>query len=313
MTEPRRVRQLVAAVGAVTLAAFVHGCGDDATSGPRVDGSAAEESDASPHDAGGGSDAPSFRADDYLELALWLDAADDDTITEVQHGRVAVWNDKSGRGNHAYQGSDRLMPTRVANARAERATLRFDGAYLTTSDPIQLRANSAGYTVFAVAMNTVADGVEDSAERGGIILGSFGRSEPNVGIELHHDRRLRHWWDRRDGPDQPADGNRGDAILAEPRPDEGAYAILLFTLDAERGLAGGGVDGAFAEEPDTGPPYEVRTPLRIGADYREQPLSVAFRGELAEIMVFERLLSADDIATVHAYLSHKWEIALRAR
>ena len=313
MTEPAVFRRRAVAVSALALAVWLPGCGGDTTGpGAGVDGSADEDAgDRHNHSSDGGSfaEAPTFHADAFPELALWLDADDDDTLTLTAGGRVAVWNDKSNRENHAYQGTERLMPAFAPNARAGRAAVQFDGSYLTTSDLIQLRATLAGYTVFAVAKNTVADGVEGTAGRGGILLGSFGRTEPNVGIELHHDRRLRHWWDRRDGHDQPADGNRGDAIVAEPRPARGAYAMLLFTLDAEAGLAGGGVDGVLGDEqPDDGPTYEVRTPLRVGADYREGPLSVAWEGAIAEILVFERLLSADELAELQAYLSRKWNI-----
>jgi hypothetical protein len=301
------------APGALALLVVFLGCGGgqsaaDLDGAPGDDGAAhdADPGDGTTPDAGS-----SFPPGDLAGLALWLDADDDETITLAPEGRVGVWNDKSGRGNHAYQGSDRLMPVRLEGRQAGRATLGFDGSYLTTSELIQLRAARAGYTVIAVAANTVADGVEGDEGRGGILIGNFGLPEPNVGIELHRDRELRHWWDRRDGLGQPADGNRGDAFLGEPRPAQGSHAILLFYLDADRGVVGGGIDGVrAAEQPDDGFAYEVRRPLRIGADYRETNLPVAWKGELAEILVFERMLAQDELDALHAYLAAKWNIPL---
>lgn len=53
-------------------------------------------------------------------LALWLDAADSSTIT-LNGSTVAQWQDKSGNGRHATQGTPANRPTYALN------TVSFDG------------------------------------------------------------------------------------------------------------------------------------------------------------------------------------------
>jgi hypothetical protein len=242
---------------------------------------------------------------------LWLDADDASTFTLVSGDRVSVWRDKSGLDNHAYQGIDALMPIRVPGVRNDRESVRFDDAYLTTSDVVQLRETDAGYTVFAVVMNTKGDGIEGNEGRGGVLLGNFGDDSPNVAIELHQDRQLRHWWDVRDEPGLPAAGNTGDVRFPSPTPAQSTYAILLFYRDGVAARFGGAVDGISATEvEDDGPNLTVSLPFRVGGDYRASPLPVSWNGDVAELIIFDRLLSVDERARIHEQLSFKWAIAL---
>ncbi len=253
-----------------------------------------------------------FAPTDVPGLSLYFDAGQSESLTTSPEGLVSVWRDLSGHENHAYQSSDRLMPVYRESGQAGRGVLEFDGSYLTTSDPIQLRATEQGYTIFAVALSTVADGVEGNEGRTGILIGNYRRPHASFAVELHHDRRLRHWWDRREDFDDVADGNRGDAIFEEPRPAQDAFAMLTFSLDTTAQTVSAAVDGEFAEPlPDDGFVYEVERPLRIGADYREQNLPTAWKGSIGALLVYDRLLSEAEMGQVHQYLSQKWDVPLR--
>jgi len=46
-----------------------------------------------------------------ITTRLWLDASDADTVTANETGRVSVWADKSGFGNHAVQNTEAAKPT----------------------------------------------------------------------------------------------------------------------------------------------------------------------------------------------------------
>lgn len=254
---------------------------------------------------------PPFHPTDLDGLALLFDADSEASLEMTSQGLVYQWRDLSGGDNHAYQAIDRHMPVYRAGSQAGRTALEFDGSYLTTSEVLQLRSTGQGYTVFAVASNTVADDADGTEGRGGILLGNYRRPHSNFSVELHHARKLRHWWDRREEFGDPADENRGDAIFDTPRPDQDTFAILTFFLDASEHTVGAAVDGEFAESlPDDGFVYEVQRPLRIGADYREQNLPTAWNGSIGEILVYHRLLSESEMEEVHQYLSLKWEIPL---
>jgi hypothetical protein len=262
-----------------------------------------------------GSSAPSaaveiltdFSPDGFPNTQLWFDADDASTFTLVED-RVASWRDKSGNDNHAFQAINDLRPV-LAGGPSGRAAVHFDDAFLTTTDTLQLREQGDGYTLIAVAMNTTPDGVTGNAGRGGILLGNYGTDTPNVAFELHEDRVLRQWWDTRDQSGLPAAEHTGDMKFPAPRPAQGAYAILYFYLDADRRKVGAGVDGALATEiDDEGPTFSVTMPFRIGGDYRASPLPVSWNGDIAELLLFDRVMSEDERDRLHDYLSTKWDI-----
>ena len=273
-----------------------------------IDSDLDAELDSAPDSA---EDPTPFHPTDLEGLSLFFDADHDESLMISSEGLVHLWQDLSGGHNHAYQAIDRLMPVYRAEGQAGRTVLDFDGSYLTTSEVLQLRATDQGYTIFAVASNTVEDDAGGSEGRGGILLGNYRRPHSNFSVELHHDRKLRHWWDRRQDFDDPADGNHGDAIFDAPRPAQDTFAILTFFLDPSEHTVGAAVDGEFADSlPDDGFVYEVQRPLRIGADYREQNLPTAWKGSMGEILVYQRLLNDSEMEEIHQYLSQKWEIPL---
>ena len=61
-----------------------------------------------------------------ISTALWLDAADSSTITTVS-GAVSQWNDKSGNGHHATQGTASFRPVVTSSGLASKAVITFDG------------------------------------------------------------------------------------------------------------------------------------------------------------------------------------------
>jgi len=58
----------------------------------------------------------------FITTALWLDAADDSTITE-SGGAVSQWDDKSGNGRHVTQGTPANRPTYNATGLNGKATV----------------------------------------------------------------------------------------------------------------------------------------------------------------------------------------------
>lgn len=59
-------------------------------------------------------------------LQLWLDASDAATITQAA-GLVSQWNDKSGNGNHATQGTGANQPTTGTRTIGGGNAIAFDG------------------------------------------------------------------------------------------------------------------------------------------------------------------------------------------
>lgn len=68
----------------------------------------------------------SFAPTDIPNLALWLDASDSGTITQVA-GSVSQWNDKSGNGRNAVQATGAQQPQTGVRTLNGRNVLEFDG------------------------------------------------------------------------------------------------------------------------------------------------------------------------------------------
>ena len=83
-------------------------------------------------------------------LQLWLDANDKPTIVQSA-GAVSQWNDKSGQGNNATQGSASLKPTTDSNTINGKNVLNFDADLLSIAADASINNMFAGGgTVFTV-------------------------------------------------------------------------------------------------------------------------------------------------------------------
>ncbi len=82
-------------------------------------------------------------------LALWLDASDSNSVVKDVNGYVQQWNDKSGNNNNAYQNTASYRPTLNSTALNGQAAIRFDGSNdgMYIADTLSL---NRPYTVFIV-------------------------------------------------------------------------------------------------------------------------------------------------------------------
>jgi hypothetical protein len=83
-----------------------------------------------------------------ITTALWLDAADEDTIT-LNSGNVSQWDDKSGNDRHATEGTAADQPEYVEDELGGNGIVRFDGASQRLAGSIDSFQET--HTVFVVA------------------------------------------------------------------------------------------------------------------------------------------------------------------
>ena len=215
----------------------------------------------------------SFSPANIPGLELWLDAADESTITADGAGLVSQWDDKSGFAHHATVPGEQYRPqtgVETLNGRnviTQAANKGLDvNSYPLTSDIktwfivwdiapeaeyIVLISTSATNTYYLAAhptqTNSPYNGVGDVAAR--------------IGGE-------------------PFSGNRQDAW------DAVTPAPTVYT-----------VSGLFTT------PRSFRTYYSFGS-------TVQNIGNLAEVLCYDGELSLEDIQTVEQYLANKWGIAL---
>ncbi|MBI5835019.1 MAG: right-handed parallel beta-helix repeat-containing protein [Armatimonadetes bacterium] len=187
-------------------------------------------------------------------LQLWLDGADEATVSRDATGRVSAWADKSPARRRLTAGPGFSY---VAAGLAGQGVVRGAGQSALTVGTI--RAGLGPVAAFVVAQGLTAGG--PSWQR---LCGAW------VGDEARQDWVEPSWQLGRPGGATPA-----------------AFAPQLYTFVRPRGYT---LDHVVVFGPGTG-----------SAQYHA--------GDIAELLLYDRALSAAEVDAVTLYLTHKWRLA----
>jgi len=222
-------------------------------------------------------------------LKLWLKA--DTGVASAEDG-VSAWEDQSGNLNHAAQSETARRPQLVPNALNNRPALRFDG----DNDALAIE-HSLSLAMVGDLTSFFVVKVDDFATSRGVWAKTEG-SQPratdfyvvtNTGVP----RALRG-------------GSESGSVDGTSPLVAGEYAIVGFDMNGNtlrHSLNGapngeGLIAGTFS---DTG------RPLRIGT--RDDGIT-RLRGDLAELIIYNASLGAEDQAAVISYLGGKYGISV---
>ena len=217
-----------------------------------------------------------------ITTALWLDAADTDTITEAA-GFVSQWDDKSGNGNHFTQAVGSAQPGTGRRKINGLNVLEFDrGAWMGKFYGPSL--NPADFTLFIVLIGEnngdacVLFNPRGSLGLGFILYNKDGRWTGYVGNGVN--------WD--DGKMQ------GSVVTNKP---------TMLGMYADRNSSGLWVDGGLATQsgrykPNTDRPFYIGT-----ADF-----GLPWSGVMAEIILVPTVLDTVNRLKFESYLTAKWAI-----
>jgi len=207
--------------------------------------------------------------------ALWLDAADSDTIT-LSGSSVTAWNDKSGNNRNATGG---VSPTRGTNG------VVFNGTsqYLATT----YSAVPTAETFFGVATWT------GTTDRNYCIIGTSATNGRDFNV-LRSGATVSIRWDRW--------GVSGYAPTTGVQTSVRFLATGVFTGTAGQTILNGGTLSASASFSFAGTGI-TRIGTGVLADY--------FTGTINEIIVYNRTLTALEYRQVEGYLAAKWALQTR--
>ena len=215
-------------------------------------------------------------------LLLWLDSADDSVFSYSSITNVSQWRDKSGNNNHVNQSNSTYQPARSTNTFSKK-TVEFSLDYLNTSSNI-LKAYTS-YTKIVVAKQT------SIATQGNIIGRSTG-ADTTMWYNASNNIKLYH---------------NGNTILTSSIATTiNTWNILSGTFDANALTANiyvNGSSGGSATSP-TVTQLTTDSDVQIGAFGNGNN----FTGEIAEILIYNRVLSSTELKQVHTYLGQKWGI-----
>jgi hypothetical protein len=225
-----------------------------------------------------------FTPRSIASLALWLDSLDPSTI-HAAGGAVSQWNDKSGNGRNAVQASSSQQPVyNMGNG------LTFDGVDDTLTYDGTFLAGSR-YTIFVV---------EKSASVAGMQYFLAGTSESsNTNLQLGYG-----------SPTQPGLGQWGNDFYANT-----GLALLPGITRVWCGQLGATghalyTDGVLRATSPDATPLSSYTGATIGGRI---PYPAYYGGAIKEIIIYNRALSANELAQVHGYLIARHESGVPLR
>lgn len=213
-----------------------------------------------------------FSPADIAGLQLWLDAADESTITE-SGGAVSQWDDKSGNGNHVVQATAASQPTTGTHTLNGLNTLYNDGGdFMLTGSALSL----SGFTTFAVfehiAENGMFFGTDLNTAYGPVYeLGNNGSGAgSNIGSTSIY--------------------VNGTLLTSTTRND------IYSAVNAQSNVTSTIADGTITRKIS---PFAWPNSATVTAEQK-----------MAEFLVYDSALSTVDRESVEAHLAAKWGITL---
>ena len=228
-----------------------------------------------------------------VDLALWLDANDADTIT-LNGSNVSQWDDKSGNDRHASQANAANQPVYTASGLNDKPVLTFAGSPATGLSTGTF-ANIDGFTVAAVARLSSA--------------GSYSMIYTTASSSVGH-AELRTISTSGKPSFVNSGNNAGAGVLAVPASPVvnttslvGATSILL--ANTTTGTYRLRQDGELKDTEVTTTVPTTSTARGIGS---RAGLTFPAIGFIAEIIEVAAVLSEADQQRVEGYLAWKWGV-----
>jgi hypothetical protein len=231
-----------------------------------------------------------------LAPTIWLDAADAGTFV-LSGSEVLGWADKSGNGFDVSPVS--TTPARVANNLNGLGTVRFDGSPdVLCSPPSPVLSLPTAFTLLVVSRN-------DARRDYNGVFSVRASTSVTADLEVYWQQgssgsgNLIYFVDRF----LPTQGGLG-ANNAGPSP--GSFYLAGVTVDAAASQTTLRMGGAVIA---TG--GAVRLPsgsdrVCVGLGFGTTVTGNALDGDIAELLVFDRALAPEELATLEDWLARKW-------
>ena len=235
-------------------------------------------------------------------IVLHLDASDEDTITKDSSNLVSEWQDKSGQGNHVSQTDDARKPTYVEESDDfnGKPALSFDNDVLQAAGATPLHEKVGG-TIIHVAVNNDDAGVNvnypvslsNTNTSRGLTTAYYNvqQPEPTYDSTLNTNTSQGHLAESLDGYGNPYEFGKKDLRVVRWAASDNLHLMR--------------VNGKFSRSNTVAGDHILQAgDINIGSF--SPPSSLYFKGTIVEVMVFDRLLTDDEIKYVELYLMNKW-------
>jgi hypothetical protein len=247
----------------------------------------------------------------YTGMKLWLDASESNTVT-LNGSTVSSWTDKSGNGKNAVQATSTYQPTYTTNSINGLSTLTLDSDDYMTSGSIgdwNFIHNGTGCTVFFVTK--ILTSTSDS--NGVNTLLSTSSTTGTVGILYAYDNR--------------ASLSKTHTFFIQMSRGVSGQTTFSFTAANNSFPIQTTNIASFYYKEGLSPEYQayINTTSYASGNSTYAPSSAnslytlnigrfvyapswTLRGELAEILIYNTSLTANEYTKVQNYLSSKWGV-----
>ena len=217
------------------------------------------------------------------DLGLWLKS---DSGTRARGGSLDFWQDQSGRGHSVVQPAAAAQPQLISDGLGSRPTLRFDGAaqYLDVPAFMSARTQAEAFVVLRVAT-----------------------------ARLTTDGSV---WGLGQSPDHGARYPTSQGQLQDDFASTATYFLEsvstlldqfhLYNVASQQDCWMAWINGALAAE-RAGNTYAAPDNPTLGASLQGTPSY--FGGDIAEVMIFDRVLTTEERDSVGGYLSQRYGLA----
>lgn len=218
---------------------------------------------------------------DVNGLVGWWDASDTDTITESS-GKVSQWDDKGPYGYDLSQGTSDNQPLTGSNSQNTLNLITFDG-----SNDLLSRTTTPTWAQYPTIIIVCSMGVGEEqwwTQANSAVAGIFGRA---LGGSDYQNLYVY--------------GASGGFTY-----NFGTGAFPLTIVTAQWGASGAGLMRLNGTQVATGTATMNGTETGINLGRPSGGLSP--NGDIAELIIYDSQISADDYANAEAYLNAKWAV-----
>lgn len=229
-------------------------------------------------------------------LVLWLDASDKSTITESSNS-VSQWDDRSGKNNHATQGTGSAQPITNTNTINNLNCLNFDNAqYLHINLPTNLTGTNFTFFLVYERTNIVNDAYVLSLVTNGVVNDYDNTTSLLVaGADISTGLDLR-------------DYANPSALSLSSYPPNNTPFVYTSVYDGVNNIHY--VDSVAGTTVAATNNFSFKD-IYINARYTSSAVSAPFNKiNLAEVLIYQDTLDINVINIVNQYLSNKWGVPL---
>jgi len=224
---------------------------------------------------------------DYSDLVVWL-KADSGATFDIASKRVSAWADQSGNSNDVAQSTTANQPLRHGYDGAnDKAYFSFDGTNDTITSDNNCPLNDGSFTIFTVAKQNTVDADAFS-------VFSYKRSSVEINIGFKDNKHYTYLTD-------------GTSLAYFNGSDSSEYAIVRARFNKNSGRltseinnSGESSSEALGWDENTTFSGEV---FNIGSDG-----SRYIGNNIEEVIVFNRVLTDNEIKDIKGYLNTKYKI-----